>query len=183
MSNTLVVNFFAGPGVGKSTNMALTFGKLKTQGITAEMITEYAKDLVWEERHHALSFQPYLASKQIYRIQRVLGKVPVAITDSPILLSLVYGEEARGTAFEDFLMETFRSWNTFNIHLVRNDEAHPYVPIGRTQKDVKEAAEVDTKIENLLVEYDIPHTILEVGEGESTANEITELVKEKLNSK
>ncbi len=178
--DTIVVNFFAGPGVGKSTNAALVFGKLKTQGITAELISEYAKDLVWEERHHALSFQPYLSAKQGYRIQRVLGKVPVVITDSPILLSLVYGEESRGTAFEDYLIETFNSWDTYNIHLVRNNEAHPYVAVGRTQKDVEEAAEVDAKIEHLLSEYAIPHTLIQVEDGENTADKITVLVKDQL---
>jgi hypothetical protein len=85
---TTIVNLFGGPGTGKSTNAALSFGKLKVRGITAEYISEFAKDLVWEERHHALGYQPYLSAKQIYRIQRVIGKVPVIITDSPILLSL-----------------------------------------------------------------------------------------------
>lgn len=181
-SSTLLVNLFAGPGTGKSTNMALSFGKLKTQGVSAEMIPEYAKDLVWEERHTALRFQPYLAAKQIYRTHRVLGKVPVAITDSPILLSLVYDDSLRGGKLEEFLLETFRSWNTFNIHLIRNNEAHPFVSTGRTQKDVKEAQEVDDKIEALLADHQIPHTLLHVGEGEITADKIVTMVKDKLNN-
>ena len=182
-SDTLVVNLFAGPGTGKSTNMALTFGKLKTQGIPAEQISEYAKDLVWEERHTALSFQPYLAAKQIYRVHRVLGKVPVVITDSPILLGLVYDDSLQGSKFEEFLLETFNSWNTFNIHLIRNNEAHPYVPIGRTQKDADEAREEDDKIEDLLGRHQIPHSLVHVDEGEITADKITSMVKERLNAR
>lgn len=174
---TTVVNLFGGPGTGKSTNAALTFGKLKVRGITAEYITEFAKDLVWEERHHALGEQPYLAAKQAYRIQRCLGKVPVIITDSPILLSLIYGENL-GPAYEDHIWEVWDSWDTMNFFLIRDDEKHPYVSLGRTQENVSEAEEVDRKVENFLSYHEVRHAALRVREGEETANILTDLIEE-----
>lgn len=175
---TLVVNLFAGPGVGKSTNMALTFGKLKTRGIGAEFVSEYAKDLVWEGRHHALSFQPYISGKQIYRIERVLGKVPVIITDSPILLSMIYGDPSE--AFEKYLLEIFDSWDTFNIHLLRNDSVHPYVAAGRTQNTVTEAMEIDQKIKTTLDKHGIGYEDVPMLEGEETANLLVTMIEERL---
>lgn len=174
---TTVVNLFGGPGTGKSTNAALTFGKLKVRGITAEYIPEYAKDLVWEERHHALSYQPYLSAKQIYRIQRVIGKVPVIITDSPILLSLIYGKDFL-PGFADHLWEVWDSWDTMNFFLIRDDEKHPYVPLGRTQSNLDEAEEIDRKVENFLNYNEVRHAALKVREGEETANILTDLIEE-----
>lgn len=45
----IVVNLFGAPGVGKSTGAARIFSNLKMAGINAELITEFAKDKVWEE--------------------------------------------------------------------------------------------------------------------------------------
>lgn len=48
MKNALVVNLFGGPGCGKSTTMARLFADLKTRGLNVEMVSEFAKDLVYE---------------------------------------------------------------------------------------------------------------------------------------
>ena len=45
----VVVNMFGVPGAGKSTGAAFVFAKLKMMGINAELISEFAKDKVWEE--------------------------------------------------------------------------------------------------------------------------------------
>lgn len=44
----LVVNLFGVPGAWKSTGAAHVFSQLKMKGINAELITEFAKDKVWE---------------------------------------------------------------------------------------------------------------------------------------
>ena len=46
---TVVINLFGGPGCGKSTIAAELFAILKKQGYEVELVTEYAKDKVWEE--------------------------------------------------------------------------------------------------------------------------------------
>ena len=57
MNKTLVVNLFGVPGAGKSTGAAYIFAMLKMYGINAELITEYAKDKVWEENTQAFKNQ------------------------------------------------------------------------------------------------------------------------------
>ena len=42
-----VINLFAGPGIGKSTTAAGVFWKMKTLGFKVELVTEFAKSLVY----------------------------------------------------------------------------------------------------------------------------------------
>ena len=67
-SNPLIVNFYAGPGAGKSTMVAHTFAELKWRGINCELVTEYAKDKVWEKSFETLENQFYVSAKQYHRL-------------------------------------------------------------------------------------------------------------------
>ena len=89
----IVVNLFGGPGCGKSTGAAYIFAKLKMAGVNAELVTEFAKDKTWERNSKALTCQPYVFGKQVYRIDRCADQVDVIVTDSPIVLSLLYNED------------------------------------------------------------------------------------------
>jgi hypothetical protein len=154
---TLVVNLFAGPGTGKSTTAAGAFSKLKQKGVSCEIVHEFAKDLVWEDRSTALKFQPYVFGKQAYHIHRLIGQVDVIITDSPILLSShIYGN---GKGYSDeglkkLALETFEQWNTLNFVIRRNLDDHPYVAAGRNQTQ-QEAEEIDGQIVDMLNEEGI----------------------------
>ena len=144
--NTLVVNLFAGPGTGKSTSMAHIFAELKWHGIDCEMITEYAKDKVWEGSEHVLENQYYVSGKQYFKLKRIQGKVDVVITDSPILVGLIYGVK-EPEEFGDLIHKYHHQFNNLNIFLNRTK---PYNPNGRVQKNVLEAIEKDIEIKNML---------------------------------
>ena len=73
MKNTLIVNLFGGAGIGKSTLMARIFSELKVQGYDCEMVTEFAKDLVWEKRTETFKDELYIFAKQNHRLFRVNG--------------------------------------------------------------------------------------------------------------
>ena len=45
-----VINLFGGPGCGKSTTAADLFARMKLRGLSVELVTEYAKDVVWDEK-------------------------------------------------------------------------------------------------------------------------------------
>lgn len=49
----IVINLFGEPGAGKSTGAAYVFAMLKMNGVNAELVTEYAKDITWEETKEA----------------------------------------------------------------------------------------------------------------------------------
>lgn len=149
-SVSLLVELLAGPGTGKSTTAALVFGKLKQQGVNAELAHEYAKDLTWEEAFDKRSFQPYVVAKQMWRIERLWGKVDVIVTDTSTLLSLIYGRSEHGATslFKKWVEEDWRSRQPLTMFLHR-DPNRPYSRIGRDQSE-DEAMQIDTEILGLL---------------------------------
>jgi hypothetical protein len=149
-----VVNFFAGPGAGKSTTAAALFTLLKLhQGIQCELVPEYAKDLVWEERHHTFMNQHYIFSKQHHRIWRVAQKVEVTVTDSPILLSNIYRTDMTTDTFRAFVLEEFNVYNNINFFIERKKR---YAEYGRNET-AEEARAIDNNILSYLAEHDIPY--------------------------
>ena len=86
----IVINLFGGPCVGKtflSWNLA---AKLRKEGIMSEIASEYVKRLIYEEREKTIQNQRYIFAKQEYSIYSLLDHNQVIITDSPILLSIIY---------------------------------------------------------------------------------------------
>lgn len=153
--NTLVVNLLAGPGSGKSTLAASVFSELKWKGVDCELVTEYAKDKVWEESFTTLSNQLYILGKQAHKNFRLNGKVDVMITESSVLMSLLYSKEPRHKT-EEFIKVTvdeFKHYNNINFYVERNDY---YVENGRYQTH-SEALEIDDKILNVMNDYDIDY--------------------------
>lgn len=57
----LVVNLFGSPGTGKSTLSAYIFSQLKLANINCELVSEFAKDMVWENNMTALENQLYIS--------------------------------------------------------------------------------------------------------------------------
>jgi hypothetical protein len=142
-TKTLVVNFFSGPGAGKSTLAAGVFSELKFRGINCELSAEFAKDLTWEERHDTIRDQIYIFGKQFHRLFRLLGKVDVIITDSPILLTPVYDGERR-KSLRDLVIEEHRKMWTYNVFIKRNKVFNPR---GRNQNEAEARA-----LDNLILD-------------------------------
>jgi hypothetical protein len=143
---TLVVNFYGGPGTGKSTMTNRVFSELKDLAYNVEIATEYAKDLTWEESHAVLDNQVYVFGKQQHRIWRLNNKVQIILTDSPLLFSLVYRKEKTSILFKYFVQDEFSRYNNMNIYLNR---VKPYNPIGRNQTE-DEAKQLDKEIYQLV---------------------------------
>ncbi len=177
MTDTLLVNFFAGPGAGKSTITANTFAELKWMGIEAEMALEFAKDLVWEERFNTLENQLYVFGKQLHRIKRLENKVDVILTDSPLLFSLIYTPEylKKIPEFKGLVVKMFNQFNNINFYIERLKK---YNPKGRMQNE-SEAMGFDLKVKNMLDDYKLDHHIVK-GNKESVSIIVDKIV-EKLN--
>ena len=152
---TLIVSCFAGPGSGKSTTMAGVFAGLKLKDVNCEMVPEYAKGKVWEQSHGILKNQIYLFAKQYHSIERVRGKVDVIITDSPILLGLIY-DNTGIPEFKNLMLAVNKKHRTLNFLLKRNKR---YNPSGRLQNE-EEAKELDKKIKAMMDENAIKYETL-----------------------
>lgn len=150
MKHLKVINFYAGPGSGKSTSAAGLFYLMKTSGYNVELVTEYAKDKVYEGHLGCLEDQIYIFAKQQRRLNRLVGQVDYAITDSPLPLSILYNKDLNLT-FEHLVLDTFHKYSNLNFFINRTKE---YKQIGRTQNEL-EARELDGKLLTLLDERGI----------------------------
>ena len=154
MSKTIVVNLFGVPGAGKSTGAAYIFYKLETLGINAELVTEFAKDKVWENNEEVFKNQAYIFGKQSFKLGRCDNKVDVIVTDAPLPLSILYNHDRRLTGnFNSTVMDVFNLYNNLNFLLTR---VKPYNPSGRMQTE-EESDALYEPIKSLLEERNIPH--------------------------
>ena len=171
--NTIIVNFFAGPGAGKSTGAAWVFAKLKADGVDAELVTEFAKDKVWEQNKEVFKCQFYITGKQSFKISRCFGKVDVIITDSPIALGAIYAdtEGLKQASLEEF--NKYKS-NNLNVFIERKKK---YNPNGRNQTEA-EAKELDKSAKNFLDSNNIPFMSIH-GNAEGY-DKLVEIIKEKI---
>lgn len=148
---TTVINLFGGPGCGKSTIAAELFATLKKQGYEVELVTEYAKDKVWEESYKTLENQIYVFSKQLHRMWRLKDKVQFIITDSPLLLSIIYDKD-KNEDLKNLIITKFNSFDNINVVINRSTV---YNQNGRYQNE-EQANAIDKEIKELLVSRDIP---------------------------
>ena len=150
----IIVNLFGVPGAGKSTGAAYIFSQLKMRGINAELITEFAKDKVWENNEKVFKNQLYLFGKQSFRISRVQDEVDVIVTDSPLLLSILYNQTPiLGENFNQLVYDVFNSYNNINYLIKRTK---PYNPSGRMQTEEESNALAQPMID-LLTNWNVPY--------------------------
>ena len=151
----IVINLFGVPSAGKSTGAAYILAQLKMKGINAELVTEYAKDKVWENNEEVFKHQAYLFGKQSYRIGRCRDKVDVIVTDSPLPLNIFYNKDpVLGEDFNRTVMNVFNSYDNLNYLLLR---VKPYNPIGRHQNE-EESNALKQPMVNLLNSRNIKYT-------------------------
>ncbi len=148
--NALVVSLYGGPGTGKSSMAAGLFSELKWRGHTTEMALEFAKDKVWERSTAMLANQIYIFGKQHHRLWRLHDQVDIAITDAPLLNSLLYGAESTSSEFKTLVWAEHRKHRNLNVIL---DRVKPYNPKGRLQTEA-EAHELDRRIRDILYGID-----------------------------
>ena len=143
----ILVNLFGAPGAGKSTGAAYIFSQLKMRGINAELVTEFAKDKVWEGSKAVFENQAYIFGKQYFRISRCADQVDVIVTDSPLLLSILYNnDEDLGGTFDAVVRKVAKKYNSKNYYLKRVKD---YNPSGRFQTE-EESDEIATELKRLL---------------------------------
>lgn len=172
MKKTLVVNLIGGPGSGKSTTASGIFYELKRIGVNCEMALEFAKDKVWEESYKILDDQFYIFGKQYHKLFRLNGKVDVIITDSPLIISILYNKTP-SKYFNNFVLEQYNTFYNLTFLLNRPEN---YQEEGRIQ--TKEESEVlDTVIKEILNKNNVCFHEVSC---ERAVDMIVELVKERL---
>ena len=154
----ILINLYGAPGAGKSTGAAYIFSQLKMAGVNAELVTEFAKDKVWEESKEVFNNQAYIFGKQYFRITRCANKVDVIVTDSPLLLSIIYNKDPiLGENFNEMVLDVVNSFNSKNYYITRVKE---YNPKGRFQNE-EESDEIGKDIIDFLLKSGIDFTTID----------------------
>lgn len=152
----IVINLFGGPCSFKSTFAGEIFAKLKWRRINCEYIQEYAKGLVWEGSFNVLANQIKVFGEQHHRTFRLLDKTDIVVTDSPLLLSVIYDAEKR-IALKNLVFEEFNKCSNINFFLKRVGE---YEHEGRMQNE-QEAIGKDREILELLDSNLVAYTAID----------------------
>jgi len=157
-----VINFYGGPGSGKSTAAAGLFYNMKIAGYNVELTDEFAKECVWEGNFPMLADQLWVLGHQHRKILRLSDKVDYVITDSPVLLSPIYrgryGEPIYSDIIDKMALECYNLYKrNINFMLTRPDK---FEQNGRAQ-DFEECLEIDAAIVNQFELLNIQYIKLE----------------------
>lgn len=148
----LVINLWGAPSSGKSTTAAGLFFLLKINKWRVELVTEYAKELVWEGRENFFGNQVSIFAEQNHRLNRLIPHgVEVALTDSPLPLPAFYQPDGYLSGFSSLVMEQYNRHNNINIFLRRK---HSFEAIGR-RHDERQSQEIDVKLREFMTENNI----------------------------
>lgn len=178
-----IINFFGGPGIGKSTQASGLFTEMKKHHMSVEYTYEFPKEVAWEGNINQLKDQFFITANQHRNISRLYGKVDYIIVDSPIILGCFYeqryGDDYPASFYSTshlsrFLWDLFEKYNNINILLTRNNET--YDPNGRIQ-NLQEAIEIDNDIRETLRINSVP--FVEFPVGTNTAVDIFNYITQK----
>lgn len=166
-----VINLFGGPGSGKSTIAAQTFAELKNLGYNCELVREYAKDLTWEKNMTVLDNQIFIFANQHHRQWILKNQVDFLITDSPLILSLVYGNTS--SEFQKFVLSEFNRFNNINIMLKR---VHSFNQVGRNE-DEETCKKLDVTIKETLINNNLNIDLYTNGNKEAISDILKTITK------
>jgi hypothetical protein len=148
----IVINLYAGPGAGKTTQAHDLMAFLKKKGLNSELIPEYAKTLIYKESKDLSTNQISIFNNQLEPYRHLFGKVDVAIAECPLALSVVYNRHYKiedNPYFDQFVMHEHNRYDNIDIYLKRETD---YKQEGRYQ-DEDGAVEVDNKTKAMLQEF------------------------------
>ena len=152
---TKIINLYGAPWSGKSTIASGLFFHMKMAGLNVELATEYAKSKLFEENTYVFKDQLYCFSKQHKKLREMNGKVDYIITDSPLLMSLIYNS-SEPELFNELVLQYYNMYDNINFLLKRN---HSYHTEGRLQTE-QESDHVGEELENYLKKYNIEYKTL-----------------------
>lgn len=146
-----VVNFYAGPGAGKTTAAMDLTSALKKAGLNAEYVSEYAKELVWENKLDLLADQRHVTDEQYRRLNSARSSADIIVTDSPVMLGLVYGGDRIKDDYKQQVRSYYESFNNLDFFVDR--PAH-YEQAGRIENQ-EQAVQLDEKVKTMLKDENI----------------------------
>jgi len=155
MDKQVVVNFIGGPGCGKTVAAAELFCKLKVAGVNTNFVKEFAQECIIEGNTDALKDQVYVFGNTYHKLRCAAKHSTVAVTDSPLLLQVIYGSELPDS-FSRLVLDMHRTFNNLNVLLDVRDEGWAHTMEGRIHS-ISESLNLDKQIKDMLDTYEEPY--------------------------
>ena len=154
----LRVNFYGGPGVGKSTLAARVYAELnRASAVSTELVREFIKGWAYEGKEPDGWDQVFTFASQLYEEHRLAkAGVEVVVTDSPVLLQCVYAglkDAVAASHLVNLALYYEKAHTALNFFVARRVA---YDPSGRFQTPGA-LAELDKRIEACLKQLRIPY--------------------------
>jgi ABC-type oligopeptide transport system ATPase subunit len=165
-----VINLYGGPGSGKSTTAAGLFSLMKIEGQRVELVTEFARDEINSGNAHRLQNQDWIFAHQHHRIERLKDNgLDYVITDSPLLLMLVYAENVwidkpYLNSFKQFVYDVDQTYTSYNFFMQRADQSESELEddLGRIHT-LEQSKKIDNQILTMLKYHNIIYKQFVVG--------------------
>jgi RecA/RadA recombinase len=161
---SLRINFYGGPGVGKSTLAAHLFAWLKQEGFDTELAQEWIKTWVYQNRRMASFDYVYTFANQLHTEDRLLqAGINIVVTDSPLYLQVIYALHQKMEAANELWKIARRfeaAYPSVNFVVARQTA---YKPLGRYET-AQQAAAMDPIIQSQLESWSVPFTTIQPGD-------------------
>ncbi len=174
---SLRINFYGGPGVGKSTLAAKVYADLKQQGVNSiELVPEFIKPWAYEGKQFDAFGNTYVFGNQLWSELRFLKSgVDIIVSDSPMLLQCAYvyqKNQSIGLSLRDIVLQYEKEYPSLNFFVRRT---LPYASEGRYQTE-EESELLDSSIQQFLHACHLPNYPVKITEYDF----IISTIKEKL---
>lgn len=166
MIETTFINLLGEPSAGKSTLAAGLFYLMKKKRMNVEIVTEYAKDLIYDGHASGNMDQIEVFSEQRKRIMRLNGKVEYVITDSPLALSAYYAHYSASLSNSvpsdlcSVIIHESRKVKNLNFFINRT---HEYEQDGRTQTE-EESKALKIELRDFLKRFGVNYVDIHSGD-------------------
>lgn len=148
-----LINIFGSPGSGKSTFALFLTGELKMRGLDCEYSPEYIKYLI--AKGNCNFDQLDILHNQYHQILAYYNNSNIVVTDSPLLLSTIYGKNYKHQKELFSLAKAFNSdFESINILIEPPKDREKYKDSLRLQNYDQSLELFEMRFKNLL-KYDM----------------------------
>lgn len=153
IKKTKLINLISWPWVWKSVLASLLFVEMKIRWYNVELVSEYAKQLIWTKDFETLNNQYYVSQQQYKLFKSISWNVDYIITDWSLYHWLYYNKINKDNISniektEKRILEYINEFDNINIFLERN-KIIPYEQEWRLQ-NLNEAINADNAIMKIL---------------------------------
>ncbi len=132
---TKVINLIGAPSTGKSTLMAELFFLMKKQNLNCEMVQEWVKNLIWQDKTSILCNQHYIITEQYKSIKCLQDKIDYIILDTSLVNYIYYNNTdvknvCNREKTEEYALKLLDEFDNIFIFVERN-EKHKFESEGR----------------------------------------------------